>query len=127
MPDFEVTSRKEGSGFGFATWCSQRAAAHPAIPSTKDRRSIINWKWPLVFPRRHRSPLAQLRVFFCQYCVSQSSVDLLEQHIKLKINDDPPRITNIGRPLRIFSGLLIVLESQVELCTFVPRGSKIRS
>src|ERR1700730_13112450 len=57
----------------------------------------------------------------------QSSVDLLEQHIELQINDDSPRITNIGRSLRIFPGLLIVLESQVELCAFVPRSSKIGS
>src|SRR5258708_12645912 len=50
---------------------------------------------------------------------------MYEQHIQLKINDDPPWITNVGCPLRIFSCLRIVLDSQVQLGAFVPGCSKI--
>lgn len=85
------------------------AVTHPC--ESQHKRCGDQLEMALFFPRRHRSSLAQLRVFFCQYRVSQSCVDLSKQHIKLKINDDPPRITNIGRPLRVFSRLLIVLES----------------
>src|SRR5260370_42678617 len=62
---------------------------------------------------------------FRQFSIPQGSVYLFEQHIQLKINDDPARITDVGGPLRIFPGLLIVLESQVELCAFVRGSSNI--
>ena len=81
-----------------------------------------------VFPaNRWWSPANQVGIFLRQFGLSQPRINLLEQRVKLQIDNYVRRIFNAGSFLGVGPRLLVILHPQIELGAFVPRRPHLRS
>src|ERR1700686_5588435 len=80
----------------------------------------------LVFPHRSRSAPTELGIFIGQKGLAQMTINLFEQRVNLKINDDSCRVGKAFGAFSIAARLRVILHSQVKFGAFIPGGAQVR-